>query len=74
MTSHIHLVVTAPDGELQNIVRDFKKFTSKKIIEAIKEHPERRREWLLRKFSYAAEVRGVHPYQKLKKFKINCVF
>jgi len=55
MSSHIHLIVTAADGELQNVIRDFKKFTSKKLIEAIKEFPESRREWLLRKFSYEAQ-------------------
>ncbi|WP_345961059.1 hypothetical protein [Flavobacterium yafengii] len=57
MTSHIHLIVTAFDGELQNVVRDFKKFTSKKLIEAIKEYPESRREWLLRKSSYDSKIR-----------------
>ena len=44
MSSHIHLIVTVFDGELQNVVRDFKKYNSKKLIEAIKEHPESRRE------------------------------
>ena len=39
MTSHLHLIVTAFDGELQNVVRDFKKFTSKKLVAAIVEHP-----------------------------------
>jgi hypothetical protein len=29
MKSPIHLIVTAFDGELQNVIRDFKKFTSK---------------------------------------------
>ncbi|WP_264620456.1 hypothetical protein [Flavobacterium sp. 7A] len=67
MTSHVHMVVTAPESELQNSVRDFKKFTSKKIIEAIKEHPESRREWLLRKFSYAAEVRAGTPIPKVEE-------
>lgn len=57
MTSHIHLIVTAFDGELQNVVRDFKKFTSKKLIEAIKEYPESRREWLLQKSSYDSKIR-----------------
>ena len=61
MTSHIHLIVTTFDGELQNVIRDFKKFTTKKIIEANKNQPESRREWLLRKFSYEA--------QKLKRAK-----
>jgi hypothetical protein len=49
MTSHVHLIATAFDGELQNVIRDFKKDTSKKLIEAIQEHPESRREWLLKK-------------------------
>ena len=40
MTSHLHLIVTAFDGELQNVVRDFKKFTSKKLVAAIVAHPE----------------------------------
>jgi REP element-mobilizing transposase RayT len=58
MTSHIHLIVTAFDGELQNIIRDFKKFTSKKLIEAIRQHPESRREWLLQKFNFEAQKTG----------------
>ena len=58
MISHIHLIASAFDGELQNIIRDFKKFTSKKLIAAIQEHPESRREWLLRKFSFEAQKSG----------------
>ena len=65
MTSHIHLIVTAFDGELQNVIRDFKKFTSKKLVEAIQEHPESRREWLLRKFSYEAQKSGRAKNYKL---------
>ena len=65
MTSHIHLIVTAFDDELQNVIRDFKKFTSKKLIEAIKEHPESRREWLLRKFSFEAQKSG-----RAKNYKV----
>ena len=58
MTSHIHLIVTAFDGGLQNIIRDFKKFTSKKLIEAIRQNPESRREWLLQKFNFEAQKTG----------------
>jgi hypothetical protein len=35
MTSHIHLIVPAFDSELQNVIRDFKQITPKKLIEAI---------------------------------------
>ncbi|PKA84433.1 REP element-mobilizing transposase RayT [Ulvibacter sp. MAR_2010_11] len=62
MTSHIHLIVTSKEEALQDIIRDFKKFTSKRIIETIKEYPESRRVWLLKKFSFAAKriKRGVN--------------
>jgi len=52
MTNHVHLIIRANEGYLsQNILRDFKRHTSKKIIEAVKENPqESRREWLLEKF------------------------
>ncbi|WP_430934568.1 REP-associated tyrosine transposase [Saccharicrinis sp. 156] len=54
MTSHIHLIVSSSGSNLEDIIRDFKKYTSKELLAAIKEHPESRREWLLNKFSYAA--------------------
>lgn len=44
----------AIDGhKLSDTIRDFKKFTSKKIIELIKEEPESRREWFLMIFKDA---------------------
>lgn len=62
MTSHIHLVASSDGDDLQNIIRDFKKHTSKKLIETIIEIPESRREWLLAKFKFAANriKRGVN--------------
>ena len=35
---------------LSNIIQDFKKYTSKKIIETIQNHPKSRREWMLAYF------------------------
>lgn len=56
MPSHIHLICSADKGiKLSDIIRDFKKFTSKQIIENIKNEPESRREWLLELFSKACE-------------------
>lgn len=45
MSSHLHLFCRA-DGKLtiSEIMRDFKKFTSKKIIETVQSEPESRRE------------------------------
>ena len=67
MTSHIHSIVTAFEGELQNVIRDFKKYTSKKLIKAIQQHPESRREWLLKKFSFEAQRSGRATNYKLWK-------
>ncbi|MBT1695658.1 transposase [Fulvivirgaceae bacterium PWU4] len=44
MSSHVHMVIGRNgDPNLEHIVRDIKKFTSFKIIEAIKEHPQESR-------------------------------
>ena len=56
MTSHIHLLCKATNGFiLSDVMRDFKRFTSKKIIQTIIEEPESRREWMLDYFSKASE-------------------
>ena len=52
MSSHVHMIIRAKEGFLlPDILRDFKKFTSKAIFEAIQENPqESRKEWLLPMF------------------------
>lgn len=56
MPTHLHMICRAKEGfELAGIMRDFKKFISKRIIQTIKEEPESRREWLLGIFSKACE-------------------
>lgn len=57
MTNHIHLIAKAKEGFLlQDILRDFKKFTSKKLIAAIQENnQESRKEWMLSIFKSAGE-------------------
>ena len=56
MSSHLHMICQAPEnGLLFNIIRDFKKFTSKKIIETINFYPESRKEWLLPIFESACQ-------------------
>lgn len=65
MPSHMHMVVRA-DKELtlSEILRDFKKYTAKKIINQIKEEPESRREFLLREFKKAEK-----KLKRIKKYK-----
>lgn len=54
MTNHIHMLISRNSADLlEGIMRDMKKYTSMKILEAIKTEPESRREWLLEIFTQA---------------------
>ena len=54
MSNHIHLIARAKEGfQLSDILRDFKRHTSKSILKSIQEEPESRREWMLDIFSNA---------------------
>lgn len=56
MSNHLHAIMRAKEGfELSGIIRDYKKHTSKVIINAIQNEPESRREWILHRFAWAAE-------------------
>lgn len=55
MSNHIHLIIQSKEGKLSDLIRDFKKFTSKNILEKIQTEPESRREWMLERFSKATE-------------------
>jgi REP element-mobilizing transposase RayT len=66
MPSHLHLMCRAREGfELANIMRDFKKFTSRKVIQNIREEAESRREWLLELFSRSCE-----HFKRNQEFKV----
>ena len=55
MSNHIHMIIQSNDGKLSNLIRDFKKFTAKAILEKIQTEPESRREWMLERFAKATE-------------------
>jgi putative transposase len=56
VTNHVHLILSSNSNKLQDIVRDFKKYTSKQIIKLIQENnSESRKEWMLNLFSYAGK-------------------
>ena len=57
MSSHLHLIArTESKYSLSDVLRDFKKFTSKALIRQIMNEPESRREWLLEYFNKAGEI------------------
>ena len=55
MSNHIHIIVQSSNGELSDLLRDFKKFTATKILEKINTEPESRREWMLERFNLATQ-------------------
>jgi REP element-mobilizing transposase RayT len=66
MSSHLHLLCKGTEGYiLSDIMRDFKKFTSKKIVQTIQDEPESRREWMLDYFKKSCE-----HLKKEQKYKV----
>jgi REP element-mobilizing transposase RayT len=56
MSSHLHLLCKGTNGFiLSDIMRDFKKFTSKEIVKTIQNELESRREWMLEYFQKSCE-------------------
>lgn len=66
MSNHLHLLAAVAEGHsLSDILRDLKKFTSKKIVSAIQTEPESRRDWMLYRFQFAGKFK---PNVKEYKF------
>lgn len=56
MSNHIHMVMAAKNDNLSSILRDFKKFTSKSIINSIlANEKDRRQEWMIELFKRAGD-------------------
>src|SRR6266542_218614 len=54
MSNHIHLLLQSESDDLSGILRDFKSYTSKKLLESIENDTESRKEWMLFMFKRAA--------------------
>ncbi len=62
MSNHIHLILRS-DGKnkLQDIIRDFKKFTSVSICRSVESNGnESRKDWMLKIFDHAADSSSKH--------------
>jgi putative transposase len=57
MTNHMHMIVGSSGiNKVSDIMRDFKKFTSKEILHVLQmDGTESRREWMLNRFEYAGK-------------------
>ena len=51
MSSHLHLIARAKNNNLSDVIRDFKKFTSGKLLHEIRFGNESRKEWMLNIFN-----------------------
>ena len=66
MSNHLHMICKADDSyNLTDILRDFKKYTSKQVLQQIMEEAESRREWMLKLFSEAC-----NHLKREQKFKV----
>jgi putative transposase len=54
MSNHIHLIISSKGNDLGDIIRDFKRHTSKLLIQEIINGTDPRREWLLELFRTSA--------------------
>lgn len=55
MTNHVHVIVKAKPGFIiSNIIRDFKKYTANQILKTMLSINESRKEWILKRFEFAA--------------------
>lgn len=56
MSNHIHLIAGSREGfNLSDTIRDFKKYTAKLFLESVQEPFESRKDWLLKRFEFAAK-------------------
>ncbi|MCZ8196061.1 MAG: transposase [Flavobacterium sp.] len=56
MPSHVHLIFHSSFGDPSGLMRDFKGFTSRKMLKVIEENPqESRKEWMLWMFERAGK-------------------
>jgi REP element-mobilizing transposase RayT len=69
MTNHIHLILSTKENgdDLSNIIRDFKKHTSREITSAVQNRNESSKEWMLEAMNKEAKRIGRPTNYKLWK-------
>lgn len=65
MSNHLHLLARAAQENLSDVIRDFKRQTSRHILSAIEQNSESRREWMLDIFSKSASKHVRNQYYQL---------
>jgi REP element-mobilizing transposase RayT len=67
MSNHIHVIWTATEKSLSDVMRDFKTFTSNEILKSIENTSEieSRRDWLLYMFEFFGKRTNANDKYKL---------
>jgi putative transposase len=66
MTHHLHLLIEGmPPADLEKLEREFKLFTTSKILEAIDTEPEERKEWMMKRLECSGSILGL-----MKKYEV----
>jgi putative transposase len=66
MSNHLHLIADCkPSTTLALIERDFKRYTTTEILEAIDLEPDLRREWMLQRFEHSSQ-----SLKRIEKFQL----
>ncbi|RZJ36615.1 MAG: transposase [Flavobacterium sp.] len=71
MSNHVHIIMQAKDGNLSDLIRDFKKLTARNILQKIQTEPESRREWMLERFHRATESHSRNKNYQFWKYGNN---
>ena len=72
MTNHLHLLAQTPEHHLSDFIRDFKRWTSRKLKEMLQEPQESRKSWIINRMEWRGKgnthnhdfqfwQRGSHP-------------
>ena len=54
MSNHVHTIMQSKIGDLSNTIASIKKYTGLKIIRSIDVETESRKDWMLKRFEFAA--------------------
>ena len=75
MSNHLHLMAQTKDGfGLSLLADEFKKFTSKIILEDIDVEPEIRRKWMMKKFEEASKTMRLLDKFQVWQTTVNSVY
>lgn len=69
MSNHVHLIFKSTQGHPSELLRDYKKYTSRLIVQTIRENSkESRRDWMLFMFKYAAYLEKWKSHNQFWQF------